>query len=172
MGVLHLRQFSVDTLRGDPPWAPKSFTQAHCFTLITICFPSLNQDELYLHCLFQGYRTMITGKWHLGVGHSGEYLPTQFGFDHYLGLPYPQDMCPCPTCFPGPEPCHGPCSDDMVSCPLYRWLEKKLLESENVHSGNINMLSLYGALCCYHSLLLIRGSASFHKETVKADGEN
>lgn len=67
----------------------------------------------------KGYRTMISGKWHLGVGREGEYLPTHYGFDHYLGVPYSHDMCPCLTCFPGPLPCYDTCWHDRVSCPLY-----------------------------------------------------
>ena len=38
----------------------------------------------------QGYRTMAIGKWHLGD--QPEFLPTRRGFDHYLGLPYSNDM--------------------------------------------------------------------------------
>ena len=38
----------------------------------------------------QGYATMIIGKWHLGD--QPEFLPTRHGFDHYLGLPYSNDM--------------------------------------------------------------------------------
>jgi arylsulfatase A-like enzyme len=37
-----------------------------------------------------GYATMIIGKWHLGD--QPEFLPTRHGFDHYLGLPYSNDM--------------------------------------------------------------------------------
>ncbi len=48
-----------------------------------------------------GYRTAHVGKWHLGVGEEGEYLPTKQGFDSYLGIPYSHDMCPCQVCFPG-----------------------------------------------------------------------
>ncbi len=37
-----------------------------------------------------GYATMCVGKWHLGD--QPEFLPTMHGFDHYLGLPYSNDM--------------------------------------------------------------------------------
>ena len=38
----------------------------------------------------QGYATMIIGKWHLGD--QPGFLPLQHGFEHYLGLPYSNDM--------------------------------------------------------------------------------
>jgi arylsulfatase A len=38
----------------------------------------------------QGYATMAIGKWHLGD--QPPFLPTRHGFDHYLGLPYSNDM--------------------------------------------------------------------------------
>ena len=52
----------------------------------------LNPSEKSLAALLkpQGYATMIVGKWHLGD--QPEFLPTRFGFDHYLGLPYSNDM--------------------------------------------------------------------------------
>lgn len=37
-----------------------------------------------------GYRTQMIGKWH--CGDQPEFLPTNHGFDHYLGLPYSNDM--------------------------------------------------------------------------------
>ena len=46
-----------------------------------------------------GYNTAIVGKWHLGVGENGTYLPTNQGFDYYLGIPYSHDMCPTVICF-------------------------------------------------------------------------
>ncbi|QOV90210.1 sulfatase family protein [Humisphaera borealis] len=38
----------------------------------------------------QGYATICIGKWH--VGDQPEFLPTRQGFDHYLGIPYSNDM--------------------------------------------------------------------------------
>lgn len=40
----------------------------------------------------KGYATAIVGKWHLGVGPNGIYLPTRQGFDSYLGIPYSHDQ--------------------------------------------------------------------------------
>jgi len=42
----------------------------------------------------EGYATACVGKWHLG--HLPEYLPRGRGFDHYFGIPYSNDMKPCP----------------------------------------------------------------------------
>lgn len=48
-----------------------------------------------------GYRTGMVGKWHLGVGEAGEFLPTRQGFSQYYGVPYSHDMCPFLTsCYP------------------------------------------------------------------------
>jgi arylsulfatase A-like enzyme len=52
----------------------------------------------------QGYRTMAIGKWHLG--HRDEYLPTNHGFDGYLGVPYSNDLAR-PDSMPNPY-MHGP----------------------------------------------------------------
>ncbi len=38
----------------------------------------------------KGYATQIIGKWHLGD--QPDFLPTRQGFDHYLGIPYSNDM--------------------------------------------------------------------------------
>ena len=73
----------------------------------------------------EGYRTGMVGKWHLGVGLHGEYLPTQQGFDTYLGIPYSHDMCPLVLgCYPG-EPCDAPSPhrDTASPCPLYQDME-------------------------------------------------
>lgn len=38
----------------------------------------------------RGYATAAVGKWHLG--HLPQFLPTQHGFDSYLGIPHSSDM--------------------------------------------------------------------------------
>lgn len=40
----------------------------------------------------QGYQTSLIGKWHLGD--SEGYLPNDFGFDHFYGVRYSNDMIP------------------------------------------------------------------------------
>ncbi|SPE32787.1 Sulfatase [Candidatus Sulfopaludibacter sp. SbA6] len=54
----------------------------------------LNLDETTIANVLKtcGYRTMCTGKWHLG--RPVQYLPTSRGFDEYFGIPYSNDMTP------------------------------------------------------------------------------
>ena len=65
-------------------------------SLPDVIFPAcpigLSGNELTVAELLkrQGYATMAVGKWHLGD--QPEFLPTRHGFDHYLGLPYSNDM--------------------------------------------------------------------------------
>jgi arylsulfatase A len=65
-------------------------------SLPDVLFPrnhiGLNTNEHTIASLlkFLGYSTMAVGKWH--VGDDPSVLPTRFGFDHYLGLPYSNDM--------------------------------------------------------------------------------
>jgi len=42
----------------------------------------------------KGYATCCIGKWHLG--HLPQFLPMRHGFDYYYGMPYSNDMRPCP----------------------------------------------------------------------------
>src|SRR3569623_3679357 len=43
-------------------------------------------------CKKLGYATACYGKWHLG--HQPKFSPTRHGFDHFAGLPYPNDNGP------------------------------------------------------------------------------
>ena len=77
--------------------------------LLTGCYPNrvgirgalghtadygINADEATIAEVLKtrGYATAMFGKWHLG--HQPPFLPTQHGFDEYLGLPYSNDMWP------------------------------------------------------------------------------
>lgn len=61
-----------------------------------VLFPAdplgLSKDEFTMPQLFKnaGYATAIVGKWH--CGDQKEFLPCEFGFDSYFGLPYSNDM--------------------------------------------------------------------------------
>uniref|UniRef100_A0A8D2Q8T0 Arylsulfatase A n=1 Tax=Varanus komodoensis TaxID=61221 RepID=A0A8D2Q8T0_VARKO len=89
----------------------------------------------------RGYATAMVGKWHLGLGPGGAFLPTRQGFDHFLGVPYSHDQVsgcsagfepPRPdagpqgqlpgrnlTCFPPATPCYGACDQGVVPVPLF-----------------------------------------------------
>eukprot|EP00118_Oscarella_pearsei_P022434 m.259563 g.259563 ORF g.259563 m.259563 type:complete len:513 (+) comp40423_c1_seq7:3494-5032(+) len=67
----------------------------------------------------EGYATAIVGKWHLGVGANNTYLPTNHGFDYYMGIPYSHDMCPCLICFYPDQPCFDKCRTQDTPCPLF-----------------------------------------------------
>ena len=55
-------------------------------------YDGLNPDEITIADLLKtkGYATAAYGKWHLGD--EKPFLPTRQGFDHYLGVPYSNDM--------------------------------------------------------------------------------
>ncbi|KAM3832717.1 arylsulfatase A [Vipera latastei] len=76
----------------------------------------------------RGYTTALVGKWHLGLGPKGMFLPTNQGFDHFLGIPYSHDQGPCQnlTCFPPHTPCFGACDQGVVPVPLF--LNQSILE--------------------------------------------
>ncbi|MBD3175893.1 MAG: sulfatase-like hydrolase/transferase [Armatimonadia bacterium] len=65
-----------------------------------VLFPNsgggLPTDEVTIASMLrpQGCQTACVGKWHLG--HRRRFLPTSHGFDRYYGIPYSNDMRPCP----------------------------------------------------------------------------
>jgi arylsulfatase A len=67
----------------------------------------------------QNYQTAIVGKWHLGS--LPEYLPLNYGFDYYFGIPYSGDMGKV-----GPSPKIK--DRDMPPLPLYK--NKTVIEQE------------------------------------------
>lgn len=54
----------------------------------------ISSDEMTIADVVKqkGYATACFGKWHLG--HHPKFLPTNHGFDEYVGLPYSNDMWP------------------------------------------------------------------------------
>lgn len=66
------------------------------FDGLPVLFPGqrvgLRQTEISLARVLSdaGYRTKAIGKWH--CGDQPEFQPTNHGFDHYMGLPYSNDM--------------------------------------------------------------------------------
>ncbi|XP_061420350.1 arylsulfatase A [Lethenteron reissneri] len=81
----------------------------------------LNETTIAKMLKLQGYATGMVGKWHLGLGANGTYLPTRHGFDEFLGVPYSHDQGPCQnlTCFPPDVPCYGRCDQGSVLLPLF-----------------------------------------------------
>ncbi|XP_044533242.1 arylsulfatase A [Gracilinanus agilis] len=75
----------------------------------------------------RGYLTGMAGKWHLGVGPNGSFLPPHQGFHHFLGVPYSHDQGPCQnlTCFPPATLCYGGCDQGVVPIPLMANLSVK-----------------------------------------------
>jgi arylsulfatase len=71
----------------------------------------------------KGYQTAIVGKWHLGS--LPEYLPLNYGFDSYFGIPYSNDMGK-ESAFPMRDAKTGASANPPL--PLYR--NDKVLETE------------------------------------------
>lgn len=69
----------------------------------------------------QGYATAMVGKWHLGYGANGKFLPIYQGFKYFMGVPYSHDQGPCQnlTCFPPDTKCFGNCDQEDVLLPLF-----------------------------------------------------
>uniref|UniRef100_A0A8C5MXA8 Arylsulfatase A n=1 Tax=Leptobrachium leishanense TaxID=445787 RepID=A0A8C5MXA8_9ANUR len=76
----------------------------------------------------QGYETAMVGKWHLGLGANGTFLPTRHGFQQFLGVPYSHDQGPCHnlTCFPPNTSCYGTCDLGETLLPVF--LNEKILQ--------------------------------------------
>ncbi|CAJ1056891.1 arylsulfatase A [Xyrichtys novacula] len=103
-----------------------------------------------------GYATAAIGKWHLGVGANGTFLPTRQGFDEYLGIPYSHDMGPCKnlTCFPPDVKCVGLCDVGTVTVPL--------MHNEVIMQQPVNFLDLERAYSDFATQFI---SKAVEKET-------
>ena len=74
----------------------------------------LHPDEVTIAEILKdlGYATGCVGKWHLG--HLPPFLPTRHGFDSYYGIPYSNDMKPCPL-MRGEEVIEEPADQDTIT---------------------------------------------------------
>ena len=105
----HLDQMAAEGVRFTDFYVAQGVCSASRAALLTGCYSNrvgihgalfpgapvgLNPEETTLAeiCKSQGYATAMFGKWHLGD--HPDFLPTQQGFDEYLGLPYSNDMWP------------------------------------------------------------------------------
>jgi arylsulfatase A len=79
----------------------------------------LNPDEITLPRVLKdrGYATKMVGKWH--IGDQPEFLPEQFGFDSYFGIPFSNDMLP-----------DHPRQDEYQFPPLPLLRGKKVVETD------------------------------------------
>ena len=114
-----LDQLAAQGMRFTNFYVAQSVCSASRASILTGCYPNrvgiggalnvsatigINPDETLLPELLKqrGYATTILGKWHLG--HREPFLPTQHGFDSWLGIPYSNDMWPghptIPQAFP------------------------------------------------------------------------
>ncbi|MEJ0106923.1 MAG: sulfatase-like hydrolase/transferase [Bacteroidota bacterium] len=105
----NINKLAAQGIRFTNFYAAQAVCSASRAALLTGCYPNrvgihgalmpwadfaLNsKEETIATSLKQaGYATGMVGKWHLGC--KAPYLPTYFGFDEYLGLPYSNDMWP------------------------------------------------------------------------------
>ena len=105
----HLDQMAKEGLKLTNFYAAQAVCSASRAALLTGCYPNrigisgalfphhdvgINPKETTLAEMLKakGYKTGIFGKWHLG--HHPKFLPTNHGFDEFLGIPYSNDMWP------------------------------------------------------------------------------
>lgn len=105
----NLNKLAASGMRFTNFYAAQAVCSASRAALLTGCYPNRvgisgalmpwskvalhPKEETIASMLKQkGYRTGMIGKWHLGA--KAPYLPTSYGFDEYLGLPYSNDMWP------------------------------------------------------------------------------
>ncbi|MCC7387744.1 MAG: sulfatase [Phycisphaerales bacterium] len=105
----NLERMAAEGMRFTSFYAAQPVCSASRTGLLTGCYPNrvgiqgalgpndrhgIHADETTLAevCRARGYATAIYGKWHLG--HREPFLPTNHGFDEFIGIPYSNDMWP------------------------------------------------------------------------------
>jgi len=105
----HIDRLCNEGMRFTNFYAAQAVSSASRAGLLTGCYPNrigfagaldhsakigISQDEETIADVLKKkqYACGAFGKWHLG--HHPQFLPTNHGFDEYLGLPYSNDMWP------------------------------------------------------------------------------
>ncbi|WP_235296204.1 sulfatase family protein [Portibacter marinus] len=105
----HLDQMAAEGVKFTSYYAAQAVCSASRAALLTGCYPNrigihnalmpnstigLSTSETTIAEMLKGlgYQTAIYGKWHLGD--HPNFLPTNHGFDEYVGIPYSNDMWP------------------------------------------------------------------------------
>lgn len=105
----HLDRLASEGLTLSSFYVAQPVCSASRAALLTGCYPNrlgihgalgpganhgINATETTLAevCKQRGYATAVYGKWHLG--HREPFLPTNHGFDEFIGIPYSNDMWP------------------------------------------------------------------------------
>nr|BAG62697.1 unnamed protein product [Homo sapiens] len=65
----------------------------------------------------RGYLTGMAGKWHLGVGPEGAFLPPHQGFHRFLGIPYSHDQVGTTRALSHPPTSQSPPALDAPAAP-------------------------------------------------------
>lgn len=105
----HMDRMAAEGMRFTHFYVPQARCSASRAALLTGAYPNrvgglgvlfpwseiaLDPEEETIADLLRGagYRTGMMGKWHLGFGEG--FLPLDYGFDEYVGIPYSNDMWP------------------------------------------------------------------------------
>lgn len=105
----NIDRLAAEGMRFTNFYAAQAVCTASRAGLLTGCYPNrlgisgafmpwaktaLNPKEETIASMLKkkNYHTGMVGKWHLGA--KAPFLPTHYGFDEYLGLPYSNDMWP------------------------------------------------------------------------------
>ena len=103
----HIDRLASEGIRFTDFYMASSVCSASRAAMLTGCYPprigfggvlfpgdayGLHPREITIASLLKqkDYATMLIGKWH--CGDQPDFLPTQYGFDSYYGLPYSNDM--------------------------------------------------------------------------------
>lgn len=91
----------------------------------------INPEEITISRLLKenGYTTACIGKWHLGD--QPEFLPLNYGFDYFYGIPYSEDMIP--SYDPSWPPLPLVKNDKVIEAPVDLATVTKKYVSEAVH---------------------------------------